>query len=61
MDKEMLKIGESLVEMGQKIIDMHKGKEEEVEDGVEEEGETEEGSEMPKKALIIASLKRKIK
>lgn len=61
MEAEMIKIGESLIEMGQKILDAHKSKQGSDDDGEEEEeSEAEEGSGMPKKALIIASLKRKI-
>ena len=55
--RDVQSIGQELIDMGQRILASH-SKEESMED--EESEDMGDDGDMPKKALIIASLKRKI-
>ena len=64
MSDQILKLGQELLSMGQKIIDnqgngkkKHEEKEDEGDSSSENKGKV---LDMPNKALIVASLKRKI-
>ena len=64
MSDKLLKLGQELLSMGQKIIDnqgngkkKHEEKEDEEDSSSENKGKV---LDMPNKALIVASLKRKI-
>ena len=58
---DLMKLGQDLLNMGQKIIDSQgSGTSEKKKDDTEEDDKPSNVVDMPKKALIIASLKRKI-